>query len=74
MININDTLTLDDNCEYVVLSKANLNNLEYYYLINLKDKNEVKICYFNGEDLIESFDKDINTKLLQMFLSNLSNK
>ena len=74
MININDTLTLDDNCEYVVLSKANLNNLEYYYLINLKDKNEVKICYFNGEDLIESFDKDINTKLLQIFLSNLSNK
>jgi hypothetical protein len=74
MININDTLTLDDNCEYVVLSKANLNNLEYYYLINLKDKNEVKICYFNGEDLIESFDKNINTRLLQMFLSNLSNK
>ena len=36
MINIKDTLVLDDDNEYVVVSKANYNDKTYYYIINSK--------------------------------------
>ena len=36
IINIKDTLTLDDNNEYVVISKINYESKNYYYLL---DKN-----------------------------------
>ena len=65
-INIGDILTLDNNIEYVVVSKANFNNKEYYYLVN-KTLNDVKFCYQDGEELVELNDKELITKLLPLF-------
>lgn len=67
-INIKDTLMLDDNNEYVVVSKAYYNDKNYYYLTDKKNFNNIKICYQDADDLVESNDKELNTKLLPLFL------
>ena len=67
-INIKDTLMLDDNNEYVVVSKAFYNDKDYYYLTDKKNFNNIKICYQNADYLVESNDKEVNTKLLPLFL------
>jgi len=71
-IELKDILTLDNNKEYVVLAKTIYNNLEYYYMMELKNRDEIKFCYLDGEDLVESLDKELNTTLLQMCLNNLN--
>lgn len=66
-INIKDILTLDDDNEYVVVSKVNYENKNYCYLIDKKNLN-VKFCYEDKEELVEIEDKELVTKLLPMFV------
>lgn len=67
IINIKDTLTLDDNNEYVVISKLNYDNKKYYYLLD-KNNNNPKFCYEDNDELVEIDDKDLTTKLLPLFV------
>ena len=66
-INIKDTLILDDDNEYVVISKIQYENIKYYYLL---DKNNIKekFCYQDKDELVELTDKDLTTKLLPLFV------
>ena len=73
-INIKDTLMLDDNNEYVVVSKTFYNDKDYYYLTDKKNFNNIKICYQDADDLVESNDKELNTKLLPLFLMDAKNE
>ena len=70
MIEIRDVITLDDNNEYVVASIANYENKKYYYLIDINNHQNILFCYEENETLVESIDKDINTKLLPLFYKN----
>ncbi len=67
-IEIKDTLTLDDNNEYVVISKVNYENKNYYYLLDKNNEENVKFCYEDNEDLVEIDDKELTTKLLPLFV------
>ena len=68
MIDIRDILTLDDNNEYVVVSKILYEGKIYYYLVD-KNKNEnIKFCYEKEDNLVELNDKVLVTKLLPLFL------
>jgi len=68
MIDIRDILTLDDNNEYVVVSKITYEDKIYYYLVD-KNKNEnIKFCYEKEDNLVELNDKVLVTKLLPLFL------
>ena len=67
-IKIKDTLILDDNNEYVVVSKANYQNNNYYYLLDINNNENFKFCYEDNEELVESEDKELNTKLLPLFV------
>ena len=68
MIDIRDILTLDDNNEYVVVSKISYEDKIYYYLVD-KNKNEnIKFCYEKEDNLVELNDKVLVTKLLPLFL------
>lgn len=69
-IDIRDLITLDDKNKYVVASKTNYENRTYYLLVNSNDMSDVKFCYEKGIDsaLLESNDKEINQKLLPLFL------
>ncbi len=68
IINIKDTLTLDDNNEYVVISKINHENKNYYYLLDRNNLKNVKFCYEDNEELVEINDKELITKLLPLFV------
>lgn len=68
IINIKDTLTLDDNNEYIVVSKINYNNKNYYYLLDKYNNENVKFCYEDNEELVEIEDKELITKLLPLFV------
>ena len=67
-INIKDTLTLDDNNEYVVISKVNYDGKNYYYLLDKNNMENFKFCYEDNEELVEIEDKELNTKLLPLFV------
>ena len=67
-INIKDTLTLDDNNEYVVISKINYDNKNYYYLLDKNNNDNVKFCYEDNDELVEIEDKELTTKLLPLFV------
>ena len=67
-INIKDTLTLDDNNEYVVISKVNYESKNYYYLLDKNNEENFKFCYEDNEELVEIEDKKLNTKLLPLFV------
>lgn len=68
IINIKDTLTLDDDNEYVVVSKINYENKTYYYLVDNKSDGNLKFCYQDNDELVELNDKVLTTKLLPLFL------
>ena len=69
MIDIRDILALDDNNEYVVVSKISYEDKIYYYLVD-KNKNEnIKFCYEKEDNLVELNDKVLVTKLLPLFLA-----
>ena len=70
IINIKDTLTLDDNNEYVVVSKINVDDMNYFYLIDKNDNSNLKFCYQDKDELVELNDKELVTRLLPLFVEN----
>ena len=67
-INIKDTLILDDDNEYVVISKIQYENIKYYYLL---DKNNIKekFCYQDKDELVdgeESLVTRLNKRVKQL--------
>ncbi len=70
-IEIKDTILLDDNNEYVVVSKINYESKNYYYIVDKNNNAHLKICYEDGEDLVELNDKELTTKLLPLFYNEV---
>lgn len=68
IINIKDILTLDDNNEYVVVSKVIYDNKNYFYLLDKNNEQNVKFCYEDNEELVEIDGKELTTKLLPLFV------
>ena len=67
IINIKDTLFLEDNNEYVVVSKIDYKNKKYYCLIDINNSENLKFCYQENDELVELNDKELNTELLPFF-------
>lgn len=74
-IDINDTITLDDNNEYVVTSKINYHNTIYYILIDKYNNTIIKFLYENQErhTLVELEDEELIKTLLPLFLKETEN-
>ena len=70
-INIKDVLTLDDNNKYVVVSKVYYDGKDYLYLVDINNNTNLKFCYVDNEEIIESNDKDLNTKLVPLFFDKV---
>ena len=52
-IEIRDIITLSDNNKYIVISKINYEEKNYYYLIDINDKKNIKFCYEDNNELVE---------------------
>lgn len=72
-IDVKDKITLNNDKEYVVVSKINYQNKIYYYLIEANNQSSFKICYekTGTNILVDSEDKDINTALVPLFAEQL---
>ncbi len=70
MLNKGMAVTLDDGQEYGVIEIETVDNIQYCLLINIKDKQEIKICKVSKEDsgiaLIE-LENDELTKIYPKF-------
>lgn len=71
MINIKDTLVLDDDNEYIVVSKANYNDKIYYYIINNNDNSDFKFCYQENDELVEIEDDKLIKELIPLFFNSV---
>ena len=71
-IDIKDIITLDNNKEYVVVSKTNYENKTYYFLVDINDNNNIKFCYEKGSNnaLIETENADLIKELLPIFVES----
>lgn len=67
-MNIKDTVVLDDNNEYVIISKVTYEGKEYYYLVDINNHENIIFCYKDKDELIEIENKDTTEKLLPLFL------
>ena len=70
-INVMDVLTLSDKNKYVVANKAFYGDKDYLFLIDLNNKKNVKFCYQRNDEIVESTDKELNTKLLPLFYNEI---
>ena len=70
MINIKDSLILNDDNEYVVVSKTNYNNKEYYYILDKYNSNNYKFCYLENDELVEVEDAELIKTLLPLLLDS----
>lgn len=70
-INVMDVLTLSDKNKYIVANKAFYGDKDYLFLIDLNNKKNVKFCYQRNDEIVESTDKELNTKLLQLFYNEI---
>ena len=67
IIDIKDVITLDDDNEYVVVSKVEYEDKIYIYLLDKNTNTNVKFCYQDNDELVELNDKDLVTRLLPLF-------
>ena len=66
-ISIMDVLTLEDKNEYVVVSKVLYEDKNYMFLVDINNNKNVKFCYQDNDEVVESDDKDLNSRLLPLF-------
>lgn len=66
-IDIRDLITLSDEKEYVVVSKVNYQNINYYYIVEIKNINNLKFLYEDKGELVEIDNEELLKTLLPLF-------
>ena len=61
-IDIQDVITLDNEQEYIVVSKATYQGKTYYLLVDTIHS-QTMLCYEDQEELVESKDQEFKLKL-----------
>lgn len=67
MLELGDSLTLDDNKVYVVSALQAYNNEHYVFLVDEDDHNNNLYCKLKKEGLEEVIDPEIIEKLILLF-------
>ena len=66
-MDIRDVITLSDDNKYVIASKINYLNINYYYLADINNPSNLMFCYEDKDELVEVTDKNLITQLLPLF-------
>lgn len=72
-IDYGDVLTLDDDNKYAVAAKANYENKEYLYLVDINNPTNMKFTVINGNMLTElepKLDYELITLLIPRFVDS----
>lgn len=73
-INIKSILTLDDENKYVVVAKVLYKNAWYYYIADIEDNTNLKVCLQTGENLVKVNDENLLKELAPLFVEQINNK
>ncbi len=75
-INIQDIITLNDNNEYVVVSKIEIKNKEYICIIDINDKTNIKYAEVKKEyiSIINNNEEELLNTIIPLFYINSYNK
>lgn len=75
MIKIKDILTLEDDREYVVSSKSDIDGFTYIYLVDINNHANIKFCkiIFQNDslNLIEITDDETLKKVMPILASSI---
>jgi hypothetical protein len=71
-LNIKDIVTLDDDNEYLVVSKADYEGDTYFYISDVVNTGNLKLLKLNKENnhLAEFYDPELSEKLLPILYEN----
>jgi len=70
LINVKDVIKLKDDNEYVVISKVNYENRNYYYMIDINNNQNLLYCYEENGKFIEINNHQLLKRLIPLFLKN----
>lgn len=75
-INIQDIITLDDNNEYVVVSKVCINDRQYICIIDIHNHSRIKYAEIKKDyiSMIKENEKELLNILIPLFYKNSYNK
>lgn len=65
-IKYQDILTLNDDNEYVVASKAIYNDAEYIYLVDINDSTNIKFMEIEKDGSLTQLDSEIDIELINV--------
>lgn len=58
-----DILKLSNDINYLVVKIVKINDINYYYLISLDNKNDLKFLYLEDNELVEVSDESLKNKI-----------
>lgn len=70
---LNSVLVIEDK-EYLISLSCEYNDIMYYFLINIADKNDFKYCYQKNGKFMEILDADEVFKISQIFAKKIVNE
>lgn len=69
-INEKDIIILNDDNHYIVVKKTVLNNINYYYISDINNKENIKFLYEDGNELVEIDNQNtLDNVIVEMFNS-----
>ena len=63
-----DIIVLSDNNNYIVVKKATVNDINYYYISDINNKENIKFLYEDGNELVEIDNQNtLDNVIVKMF-------
>ena len=63
-----DIIVLSDNNNYIVVKKATVNDINYYYISDINNKENIKFLYEDGNELVEIDNQNtLDNVIVEMF-------
>ncbi len=69
---ITDILTLSDNNEYIIASKANYDYKIYLCLVDINNNKNVKFCYLDNDEVVIVKKENLSNVLVLKLLSEMT--
>ncbi len=69
---ITDILTLSDDNEYIIASKANYEYKIYLCLMDINNRNNIKFGYLDNDEIVLVKKEELNSVLALKLLRNIS--
>ena len=66
-----DIIVLSDGNNYIVVKKATINDINYYYISDVNNKENIKFLYEDGNELVEIENKNTFDNVLEKMFNDI---